>query len=95
MKAELDLSNYKTKADLKNQPVSDTSNFARKVQLESASIYSDVGKLDTDKLKNIPSNLHSLKTKVDKLNVDKLVPSPVDSSKLSDAVKNNVVKRWI
>ena len=34
-----------------------------------------------------------MKTKVDKLNVDKLVPAPVDSSKLSDVVKNNVVKK--
>ena len=51
------------------------------------------GKLDIDKLKNVPSNLHNLKTKVDKLNVDKLVPAPVDSSKLSDVVKNNVVKK--
>ena len=51
------------------------------------------GKLDIDKLKNVPSNLHNLKTKVDKLNVHKLVPAPVDSSKLSDVVKNNVVKK--
>ena len=41
MKVELNLSNYKTKADLKNPPGSDTSNFARKVQLDPASIYCD------------------------------------------------------
>ena len=34
-----------------------------------------------------------MKSKVDKLNVDKLVPVPVDLSKLSNEVKNDVVKR--
>ena len=32
-------------------------------------------------------NLASLKTEIDKLGIDKLVPVPVDLSKLSDAVK--------
>ena len=35
----------------------------------------------------------SLKTKVDKLNVDKLVPVPNDLAKLSNVVKNDVVKK--
>ena len=48
--------------------------------------------LDIDKFKNVPTNLNSsLKSKVDKLDVDKLVPVPVDLSKLSGAVKNEVV----
>ena len=34
-----------------------------------------------------------METKVDKLDVDKLVPFPVDLSKLSDVVKNDVVKK--
>ena len=34
-----------------------------------------------------------MKNKVDKLDVDKKVPVPVDSSKLSDVVKNDVVKK--
>ena len=33
-----------------------------------------------------------MKSEVDKLYVDKLVPAPVDLRKLSDAVKNDVVK---
>ena len=33
------------------------------------------------------------KVKVDKLDIDKLVPVPVDLGKLSDAVKNDVVKK--
>ena len=43
-------------------------------------------------MKNVPTNLSNLKSKVDKL-VDKLVPVPVDLSKLSDAVKKCVVKK--
>ena len=34
-----------------------------------------------------------MKSKVDKLDVDKLLPVPVGLQKLSDAVKNNVVKK--
>ena len=34
-----------------------------------------------------------MKSKVDKLDVDKLIPVPVDLSKLSDVVKNDVVKK--
>ena len=34
-----------------------------------------------------------MKSTVDKVNVDYLVPVPVDLSKLSDAVKNDVVKK--
>ena len=40
-------------------------------------------------------NLASLKTEVDKLDVDKLVSFPVDLSKLSDVVKNDVVKKAV
>ena len=45
-----------------------------------------------DELKNVPSNLSNLKSKVDKSDVDKLVPVAVDLSKLSDLVKNDVKK---
>ena len=41
------------------------------------------------------TNLASLKTEVDKLDIDKLAPVPVDLSKLSDAVKNDVVKKTV
>ena len=44
-------------------------------------------------MKNVPTNLNNLKSKVDKLDVDKLVPVLVDLSKLSEAVKNDVVKK--
>ena len=46
-------------------------------------------------MKNVPTTLSNLKSKVDKLDVDKLVPVPVDLSELSDVVKNVVVKKDI
>ena len=36
-----------------------------------------------------------MKSKVDKLDTDKLTPSPVDLKKLSDVVHNDVVKKTI
>ena len=44
-------------------------------------------------MKNVPTNLNNLKNKVDKLDVDTLVPVPVDLSKLNDVVKNGAVKK--
>ena len=46
-----------------------------------------------DKLKNVPSALKSLKSIVGKLDIGKLETTPADLSKLSDAVKNEVVKK--
>ena len=66
---KVDLSNYGTKADIKNISHVDTSSFALK------------------------TNLANLKTAVDKLDIDKLVHVHVDLSKLSDVVKNDVVKK--
>ena len=43
----------------------------------------------------LKSSLASLKTEVDKLDIDKLVPVPVDLSKLSNVVKNDVVKKAV
>ena len=50
-------------------------------------------KLDIDKLRAILYDLSNLKSKVDKLGIDKLVHAPVNLSKLSNAVKNDVVKK--
>ena len=44
-------------------------------------------------MKNVPINLNNLKSNADKLDSDKLVPVPVALSKLSDTVKNDVVKK--
>ena len=43
----------------------------------------------------LKTNLASLKTEVDKSDIDKLVPVSVDLSKLSDNVKNDVVKKAV
>ena len=44
-------------------------------------------------LKSLQTNLSNLKSKVDKLFIDKLAPVPVDLSKLSNVIKNEVVKK--
>ena len=46
-------------------------------------------------MKNVPSNLSNLKSKLDKLDADKLVLPPVHLSELSDVVKNDLVKRHV
>ena len=64
----------------------DLSNYATKEDIKN------ILHVDTSSLA-LRSNLASLKTEVDKLDIDKLVPVPADLSKLSDAVKNDVVKK--
>ena len=44
-------------------------------------------------MKNVSTNLSDLKSKADKLDVNKLAAVPSDLSKLSDLVKNDVVKK--
>ena len=61
VKVELDLCSYATKANLKNATDFDTSKFAKKVDLADLKI--DLGKLDIDKLENVPSNLKIWKVK--------------------------------
>ena len=41
----------------------------------------------------LKTNLGNLKSEVDKLDIDKLKPVSTDLSKLSDVVKNDVVKK--
>ena len=45
-------------------------------------------------MKNVPTSWSILKGKVDKSDV-KLLPAPIDLSKLSDVVKNGVVKKYL
>ena len=61
----------------------DLSNLAKKTDIKNTSSFA------------LNSNLASLKTEVDKLGINKLVPVPVDLSKLSDVVKNDVVKKTV
>ena len=44
-------------------------------------------------MQNVSTNLSNLKSKVKELDIDKLLPVPVDLIKLSDVVKNVVVKK--
>ena len=69
IKVELDLTNYATKADLKNITYVEVSTYASKTNL--AALESEVDKIDTDKLKTVPDDL----------------------AKLSNVVKNDVVKK--
>ena len=91
LKVQLDLPNYATKAGLKKVTLANTSKSAQKI--DWANLKSNADKLDIKKLKIVSTNLSNLKSKVDKLDVDKLVPVPVDLRKLSDVIKNDVVKR--
>ena len=62
----------------------DLSKFARKTDLKN------VTHIDTSGFA-LKTNFASLKTEIDKLDIDKLAPAPVDLSKLSGIVKNNVI----
>ena len=69
IKVSVDLSNYETKADIKNITHVNTSNVSLKKKLAN------------------------LKTEVDKIDTDKLKTLLVDLSKLSNVVKNEVIKK--
>ena len=64
----------------------DLSNYATKSDIKN------ISHVDTSGFA-LKTNVASLKTEVDKLDIDKLVPVLVDLSKLSDVVKNYVVKK--
>ena len=67
----------------------DLSNYASKTDLKNATgVYASSFAKKTDL-----ANLNNLKSEVDKIDVDKLVPIPVDLSKLSDVVKKDVIKK--
>ena len=66
----------------------DLFNYATKADIKSISY------VDTSNFA-LKTNLANLKTEVDKLDIDKLVPVPVDLSKLSDVVKMMLLKRVI
>ena len=66
----------------------DLSNYATKTDIKS------ISHVDTSTFE-LKSNLASLKTEVDKLGIEQLVPVPLYLSKLSDVVKNNVVKKTV
>ena len=80
------MSNYVAKADLKNATGVDTLNIDKKTDLTS--LKSDFDKLYFDKIKNLPSNLSNLKSKLDRLDIGQIETTSVDLCKLSHVVKN-------
>ena len=87
---KVDLSNYATKADLKNATGIDAFKLAAKSDF--VGLKTEFDKLDIDKLKSVPTSLSNLKSKVHKLDIGKLEITPTDLSKLSNVVKNDFVK---
>ena len=49
--------------------------------------------IDVDKWKNVPTNLSYLRNNVDKLDIEKLETTSDYLSKLSNVVKNDVIKK--
>ena len=64
----------------------DLSNYATKDDIKN------ITHVDTSSFA-LKTNLANLKNEVDKLDVDKLKPVPTDLSKLSNVLKNDVVKK--
>ena len=64
------------------------TNYATKTNIKN------ISHVDTSSFA-LKSILARLKTEVDKLDIDKVVPVPVDLNKLRDVVKNDVVKKLV
>ena len=65
------------------------SNYATKSDLKNIAHVVDTSNFV------LKANLASLKTEVNKLDIDKLLPVPVDLSKFSNVVKNEVVEKTV
>ena len=66
----------------------DLSNYGAKTDIKN------ISRIDTSSFA-LKTNLANLKNEIDKLNIDKLAPVPVDLSKPSDVVKNDVLKKTV
>ena len=66
----------------------DLSNYATKVDIKNIT-YVDTSNFE------LKTNVANLKTEVDKLGIEKLVPISADLSKLSNVVKNDAVKKTV
>ena len=66
----------------------DLSNYATKSDIKN------ISHVDTSSFA-LKTNLANLKTEVDKLDIGKLVAAPVDLSKISGLIKNDVVKKTV
>ena len=66
----------------------DLSNYVTKTDIKN------ISHVDTSSFAP-KTNLANLKTEVDKLDIDRLVPIPVDLSKLSDVLKMMLLKNCV
>ena len=79
------------------KPSNHEKNITVKIDLTNYSTKADVNNIthvDTSHFA-LKANLADLKTEVDKLGIEKLVPIPNHLSKLSNVVKNDVVKKIV
>ena len=79
------------------KPLSHKENIKVRIDLTNYETKEDIKNIthvDTSSFA-LKTNLSSLKTEVDKLDINKLVPTPNDLSKLSNVVKNDVVKKTV
>ena len=90
VKVVLDLSNYSTKKELKDDKWVDTSNLAAK--RDFIAFKAEVDKLNINILVSFPNDLNKSSTNVDDLDFDKLKRVHVDLKKVSDVVSKEVVK---
>ena len=77
------------------KPQSHEENIKVKTDLSNYATKEDIKKfthVDTSSFA-LKTHLSNLKTEVDKLDNDKLVPVPTDLSKLSNVIKNDVLKK--
>ena len=79
------------------KPSSHEENIKVKIDLTNYTTKEDMKNIthvDTSRFA-LKTNLSNLKTEVDKLDIDKLVSVPTDLNKLSNVVKNDVVKKTV
>ena len=78
-------------------PLSHKENIKAEIDLSNYATKRDINDITHVDTSNFPlrTNLSSLKTKLDKLDIDKLATAPVDLSKLNNVVKNDVVKKAV
>ena len=79
------------------KPSSHEENIKVKIDLTNYATKEDIKNISHVDTSNfaLKTNLSSLKTEVDKLDIDKLVPIPNDLSKLSYVLKMILLKRLI
>ena len=79
------------------KPSSDKENIKVEIDLSNHATKKEINGITHVDTSNsaLKTNLANLKTEVDQLDIDKLATVPVDLSKLSNVVKNDVVKKTV